>query len=104
MRSAAHASRSVPHAVEACPARVDHDPVRFGRQRDGGGVAVEQKPTLDVAMLDGGAQHDRDAPALPGIALATQVAEAALRELEPRAVRLDGDEGVAWLEDPAVHD
>ncbi len=55
-------------------------------------------------MLDGGAQHDRDAPALARVGLAAQVAEAALRELESRALRLDGDERVARLEDPAVHD
>ena len=94
---------SVPHAVEAGAAGVAHDPVRLGRQRDGRRVAVEQQPPLDVAVLDGGAEHDRDAPALPGVGLAAQVAEAALRELEPRAVGLDGDERVARLEDPAVH-
>ena len=43
-------------------------------------------------MLDGGSQDNRDAPALAGVGLTAQVAEAALRDLEPRAIGLDGDE------------
>jgi len=85
-------------------ARVGEHPLRRRRQLHARLRLAEEQALVHPAALHGGPQEDGDAPALVGAALRAEISEAALRELDPRPVGLDGHQRITRPEDPGVHD